>query len=181
MFIHEMSESECREALQRATIARLGCARENQPYVVPIHFEFDGTCIYGFTTLGQKIEWMRTNPLVCVETDEAVNDYEWISIVVFGRYEELPDTPEFATARIQAHELLQKHAMWWEPAYIAQSHRDQPHSLTPIFYRIHIQEMTGHRATWDETEKAESAKKVSEAKRGWLDKLFHAGEKAEGQ
>jgi nitroimidazol reductase NimA-like FMN-containing flavoprotein (pyridoxamine 5'-phosphate oxidase superfamily) len=40
--------------------------------------------------------------------------------------------------------------MWWEPAYISQAHRDQPHSLTPIFYRIHIEKMTGHRATSDE-------------------------------
>ena len=64
MLIHEMAEVECRSALERANISRLGCALDNQPYVVPINVAFDGHFLYGFTTLGQKIEWMRSNPLV---------------------------------------------------------------------------------------------------------------------
>ena len=27
-------------------------------------------CLYGFTTPGQKVEWMRANPLVCVEVKQ---------------------------------------------------------------------------------------------------------------
>ena len=38
--------------------------------------------LYGFTTEGQKIEWMRANPLVCVELDEVENFDQWTSIVV---------------------------------------------------------------------------------------------------
>ena len=59
MFIHEMTEDECRTALERVSFGRLACARDNQPYVVPIYFSYDGKHIYGFSTLGQKIEWMR--------------------------------------------------------------------------------------------------------------------------
>lgn len=173
MFIHEMTEAECRHALERATVGRLACARDNQPYVVPIHFAFDGGYVYGFTTLGQKTEWMRSNPLVCFEMDELTCDCQWTSIVVFGRYEELPDAPEYGAARIQAYAFLQKRAMWWEPAYISQDQRDQPHSLTPIFYRIHIDKMTGHRATSDESEAAAPTVQASTVKRGWLDKLLH--------
>jgi uncharacterized protein len=172
MFIHEMSDIECLRVLQSATIGRLACARDNQPYVIPIHFVFDGSYLYGFTTVGQKIEWMRANPLVCFELDEVISNDQWVSIVVFGRYEELPDTPECQCARVHAHELLQKRAMWWEPAYISQHHRDQPHSLTPIFYRIHIQEMTGHRATPENGQAAGSDKPVSRVRRGWLSKLL---------
>ena len=152
MFIHEMTDEQCRHALQQACTGRLGCARDNQPYVVPIHFAFDGICVYGFTTLGQKIEWMRSNPLVCLEVDEEISDRQWTSIIIFGRYEELPHTPEHLAERTRAHAFLQKRALWWEPAYISQAHRDQPHSLTPIFYRIHIDSMTGHRATADVSE-----------------------------
>ncbi|HLA10955.1 MAG TPA: pyridoxamine 5'-phosphate oxidase family protein [Pyrinomonadaceae bacterium] len=173
MFIHEISDIECRRSLQSATIGRLACARDNQPYVVPIHFAFADSYLYGFTTVGQKTEWMRSNPLVCFELDEVNSDNQWLSIVVFGRYEELPDTPEFQCARIHAHELLQKRAMWWEPAYISQAHRDQPHSLAPIFYRIHINKMTGHRATAHNGQVTRSDVAVSEAKRGWLSKLLH--------
>lgn len=144
MFIHEMTMDECHRALQKAKVGRLTCAHDGQPYSVPINFVFDGTCIYGFTTVGQKIEWMRANPLVCLEVDEIVSDNEWTSIIVFGRYEELPEQPELEHARIHAHALLQQQrAMWWEPAYVSEGHRDQTHSLIPIFYRIHIEKITG--------------------------------------
>jgi len=151
MFIHERTVDECSGALKETRLGRLACAQDNQPYIVPINFAFDGTYIYGFTTLGQKIEWTRLNPLVCFEVDEVVSHNEWMSIVVFGRYEELPDTPEYEKERVRAHAFLQKRAMWWEPAYISQEHREQPHSLTPIFFRIHIEKMTGHRATFDKS------------------------------
>ena len=151
MFIHEMTVDECSERLEGNAAGQVACAQDNQPYIVPINFAFDGTYIYGFTTLGQKIEWTRLNPLVCFEVDEVVSHNEWMSIVVFGRYEELPDKPEYETERNRAHAYLQKRAMWWEPAYISQEHREQPHSLTPIFFRIHIEKMTGHRATFDKS------------------------------
>ena len=161
MFIHEMTDLECRHALERATIGKLACVRDNQPYVVPIHFAFDGTYVYGFTTLGQKVEWMRANPLVCFEIDEVVSAQQWISIVVFGRYEELPDEPKYKAARTRAHAFLQKRVTWWEPACILQELRDQPHSLTPIVYRIRIDKMTGHRATSDEAEAASTTIQAS--------------------
>lgn len=149
MFIHEMTDDECRSALQKASVGRLGSAHDNQPYVVPIYFAFDGKHLYGFTTVGQKIEWMRANPQVCLEIDEQISHNLWMSVVVFGRYEELQDLPKYEAARVKAHELLQKHAMWWEPAYVGAAHRDMPHSVTPIFYRIKIDRVTGHRATPD--------------------------------
>lgn len=150
MFIHEMTFYECRTALEKASVGRLACAHDGQPYAVPINFAFDDDHLYGFTTLGQKVEWMRANPLVCVEVDEVISDTEWMSIIVFGRYEELPDEPKYEQARQRALSILQKRAIWWEPAYISQQHRDQLHSLNPIFYRIHIEKMTGHRATSEE-------------------------------
>ena len=96
--------------------------------------------LYGFSTLGQKFEWMRSNPLVCLEIDERTSHPQWMTVVVSGRYEELPDTPEFRPERVQAHEVLQKRVMWWEPAYVATEHREQ---LTPILYRIYIKQITG--------------------------------------
>ncbi|HKO41824.1 MAG TPA: pyridoxamine 5'-phosphate oxidase family protein [Pyrinomonadaceae bacterium] len=156
-----MTIDECIHALKKTKVGRLACARDNQPYLVPINFAFDGTYLYGFTTLGQKIEWMRSNPLVCFEMDEVKGPNEWMSVIVFGRYEELPDQPKFQGARIQAHRYLQERIMWWEPAYISQQHRDLPHSLIPIFYRIHIEKITGHRATFDEPSPSHNAESCS--------------------
>jgi nitroimidazol reductase NimA-like FMN-containing flavoprotein (pyridoxamine 5'-phosphate oxidase superfamily) len=173
MFIHEMSEFQCRTALEQAGFGRLACARDNQPYVVPIYFAFDGRHIYGFTTLGQKIEWMRANPQVCLEIDERKRDDQWMSVVVFGRYEELPDLPEFELERSVAYELLHGRAMWWEPAYVSREHRDLPHSFTPIFYRLHIEQMTGHRGTPDENDTGPQIL-VSEPKRkNWFGRILN--------
>jgi hypothetical protein len=112
---------------------------------------------------------MRSNPLVCLEIDERTSHHEWMSVVVCGRYEELPETPEFGPARAQAWEVLQRRAMWWEPAYVATPHREQ---FTPIFYRIHIRQMTGRRAMPDPVEAAASAAKAPTAEESWLGSIL---------
>ena len=152
MFIKEVTNCECLEILTEKRLGRLACARENQPYIVPFHFVYDGQkSLYAFSTFGQKIEWMRANPLVCVEADDINNQSEWTSLVIFGRYEELPDTSEFEAARNHAHELLSRHAMWWQPAFVAGAHRRQKANDEPIYFRIHIETISGHRAASDES------------------------------
>ena len=146
MLIHEMTHAECISTLARLRFGRLGCARDNQPYVVPIYFAHRERHLYAFSRVGQKIEWMRENPLVCVEADEITSHYLWMSVVVFGHYEELPDTPEYKLQRNLAYKTLQDRAMWWEPACAAFAPRMAAHSLTPIYYRIHIDQVTGRRA-----------------------------------
>ena len=70
MQVRDLTETECQEVLQRLNLGRIACAKDNQPYVVPAYFYLDGRYLYSFGTLGQKIEWMRANPRVCVEVDE---------------------------------------------------------------------------------------------------------------
>lgn len=148
MLIREMTQDECRQALDRLSFGRLACARDNQPYVVPIYFSYDGRHLYGFSTPGQKIDWMRANPLICLEADDRTGPEQWMSVVVSGRYQELPDTPEFAADRVEALKVLQKHAPWWEYASVPGAEwRRKGGPFTPIFYRIYIETLTGHRAT----------------------------------
>jgi len=168
MLVQEMTKSECLRILACTRLGRLACTRENQPYVVPIYFVYDEHYLYSFTTLGQKVEWMRSNPLVCVELDEVEGSDHWTSIVIFGQYEELPDTPEWEQERLHAHEpwrriarptgtssperlhsyaLLQKHAEWWEPSCVSCTQRNPEQPLIPVFYRIRIDRITGRRAT----------------------------------
>jgi nitroimidazol reductase NimA-like FMN-containing flavoprotein (pyridoxamine 5'-phosphate oxidase superfamily) len=55
---------------------------------------------YCFSTLGRKIEWMRENPLVCVEVDEIVAHDNWLSVVALGHYLEFfPTLPKTRKAR----------------------------------------------------------------------------------
>lgn len=106
MLIREMNRKECLRVLAGARLVRLACARENQPYVVPVYLAYHEAsgCLYGFTTPGQKVEWMRANPLVCVELDEVGAYDQWVSVIVTGRYEELPETPEDDGVRLRAQE-----------------------------------------------------------------------------
>ena len=143
MVIEEMTQVECRAVLARTNLARLACALNNQPYIVPIHVDYYDAYLYGFSTLGKKIEWMRQNPLVCLELDEITTHTQWTSLIVFGEYEELPETSEFAGSRRLAEQLFQRHPVWWEPAAVPL--RDQqPRSR--ILFRILITRVTGRRA-----------------------------------
>lgn len=144
MLIQEISNEDSIGLLARMHLGRLACAQGNQPYVVPFYFAYNANYLYSFSTVGQKVNWMRANPLVCVQTDEVVSAEEWVSIVVFGRYEELPDSPECKTARELAFQLLRQRANWWEPGYAKTIVRHAARSLDPIYFRIQIAKITGH-------------------------------------
>lgn len=147
MLIQELTRQASLELLTRIRLGRLACARSTQPYIVPVYFAYDNYYLYSFSTVGQKIEWMRVNPLVCVEVDEVVSPQQWTSVIVFGRYEELPDTPQWRTEREFAYNVLQQNAMWWEPGYASRIVHGAERPMAPVFYRIQIVQITGHRAT----------------------------------
>ena len=175
MLIQEMTQDDCLSALARARLGRLACAHQNQPYVVPIYFVYEEPYLYGFTTPGQKVEWMRYNPLVCLEVDEVDDSEHWTSVVILGRYEELQEAREWEHQSLRALELLNKHAGWWEPGCASSAHRDPAQPLTPVFYRIRIARITGRRATSSPAEPVRP-RTPSKARdnRGWLRWVFYA-------
>lgn len=150
MYIEEIKTDECRETLKNSHLGRIACSSNNQPYVVPFYFTFDGRDhLYAFSTVGKKILWMRKNPQVCVEIDEIKGLDNWSTLIIFGLYEELSDKPEFANLRNYAHELLSSRPMWWKPAYVAGTHREITEEK-PVYFRIFIEKITGHRAVSDD-------------------------------
>jgi nitroimidazol reductase NimA-like FMN-containing flavoprotein (pyridoxamine 5'-phosphate oxidase superfamily) len=164
--IEEMTERECRAMLAGTNVARLACAHDNQPYIVPIRVDLDGDFLYSYATLGQKIEWMRENPLVCLEIDEVITHGQWTSVVVFGRYEELPHTPEYEGSRRIAESLFQRHPAWWEPASVPLAAHER---RTPIVFRIQIGGITGRRAVSGTVTTSHVLGNASEARRPrWL-------------
>lgn len=146
MLIQEMTHKASLDLLARTHLGRLACTQGPQPYIVPIYFVYDAHYIYSFSTVGQKIEWMRANPLVCVEADEVATSTQWQSVIVLGRYEELPDTPEWRDARAFAYKLLHQKVMWWEPGYAKTIIKGAERPLIPVFYRIFVEQITGHYA-----------------------------------
>jgi nitroimidazol reductase NimA-like FMN-containing flavoprotein (pyridoxamine 5'-phosphate oxidase superfamily) len=149
MIVHTLTPAECREVLARVRHGRLACARSEQPYIVPISMFFDprDNVVYGFTTLGQKVRWMRENPRVCLEVEEVASRTRWVTVIAFGRYEEIPRTGAGAELRRRATELFGREVDWWLPATASLSSGEQP--TVPIVYRIRIGRITGRRAERD--------------------------------
>jgi len=146
MVITQMAEEECGAFLANASLGRLGCSLENQPYVVPIYFVYEPGFLYSLSTVGQKTEWMRSNPKVCLEVDEIANQSQWMSVIANGRYQELPE-PQFTTEREHARMLLGKRYRWWQNALAERQLRFGDHAIAPLFFRILIDSMTGLRAS----------------------------------
>lgn len=146
MVIHEMTEQECRAVLAGTNVAHLACALNNQPYIVPIHVDLEGDFFYSYASEGQKIDWMRQNPLVCLEVAEVSSSTRWASVVVIGRYEELPHLPEYEGSRMIALRLFQEHPMWWQPASVPLAGHEH---RAPVVFRIQISRVTGRRGSDD--------------------------------
>lgn len=152
MLIRDMTPQECGDVLTRIGFGRLACARDNQPYIVPIYFTYEFGILYGFTTVGRKIEWMRANPKVCAEVDEVVSHFQWMSVILMGRYQELPNTADFRSEREHALAAIEKRMLWWQTAIAAQHVRIRHKDAEPLFYCINVDSMTGHRAFPDAIE-----------------------------
>ena len=148
MLIHELTTAECLEVLHRSHLARLACCRDDHPYIVPIGYDFDGEHLYSFSTLGQKIVWMRENPNVCVEVDDIEDRFHWTTVLVFGRYEELRTPVEHELARERARRLFEQREVWWQPAA---AKAGPPEHHVPLVYRIVINRLSGRRADRPQT------------------------------
>jgi uncharacterized protein len=156
MLIHELTKDECLDVLRHTNLGRLACSHDHQPYIVPIYFDFDGENVYSFAMRGTKIAWMESNSKVCLEVDDILDQYNWTTVLVFGRYEELTAAPEYEELRDRARDLFQKRPEWWLPA---SGKVPSGKESAPIVYRIRITTVNGRRAARDETVAAAAARR----------------------
>lgn len=149
MRLMALTPNECIEVLSRNRLGHLGCVRDGQPYVVPIHYAFADNYIYSFAMAGQKIEWMRANPLVCLQVEETSENRQWRSVVTTGHFEELLAHGENEHELKRAWLLISRHANWWEPGTFSIAVRTAEEIPSHVFYRIWIERMTGRQAIGD--------------------------------
>lgn len=83
--IEEMNEKEIKTFLTKTGYGHLACCQNNRPYIVPIHFIYEGRSIYLFTTDGLKTKIIDQNPDVCLQVEEVRDVKDWQSIIVTGR------------------------------------------------------------------------------------------------
>lgn len=145
MLVHELNRADCLAILWRNNVGRLGYSHFDQPYVVPIHYSLDVEqgCLYGFSTLGEKVSCMRRNPRVCLEVDEIVDKNHWVTALAVGRYREIHRGHLEDQARRRAEKLFNERFEWWLPGAAklgAEGHEEA------VIYQISIDRLTGRRA-----------------------------------
>ncbi len=96
--VEDMSPAEMHALLQRESFGHLGCARDGRPYVVPMHYAYDGKELYFFTTQGMKTRYIDANPQVCLQVEEITDRMHWRSVMVIGRADEITSPEEMQRA-----------------------------------------------------------------------------------
>ena len=96
--VEDMSPAEMHALLQRESFGHLGCARDGRPYVVPMHYAYDGKELYFFTTQGMKTQYIDANPQVCLQVEEIQDTTNWRSVMVVGKASEITNSDEMKRA-----------------------------------------------------------------------------------
>lgn len=92
--VQEMVNSEIEEVMSRVGYGHLACARNDRPYIVPIHYAYNKPDIYIYTTDGLKTEIIGMNPHVCLQVEEVADNDDWRSVIVNGDAERITDRKE---------------------------------------------------------------------------------------
>lgn len=118
MPVQKMEVNQMEELLQKQAVGRLGLSKNGQPYVVPLHYLYEGGKIYFHSRKdGQKISCLLTNPKVCFEVDQLIDissddsacnfHTRYRSVIVTGTACILENTKEKAAA---VNSLVEKYA-----------------------------------------------------------------------
>lgn len=139
--IIELTDGESREAMSKMHFGHLACARNNHPYVVPIHFHFDGNNAFIYTTEGKKTEIIRVNPEVCLQAEEVTDNENWVSVMIIGDALRLSDEKERSTALnliLQSNpRLTPAVSIRWMDSWVREN--------VEVIYRIEPRLITGRR------------------------------------
>jgi len=93
----ELTAAEIDALLRRHRYGRVGFTLDDETYVIPINYGYDGACLFGQAPTGSKgqmpggtkIAGMRQHPHVAFEVDEIQDPAHWRSVLLHGRFREL--------------------------------------------------------------------------------------------
>jgi len=93
----ELTAAEIDALLRRHRYGRVGFTLDDETYVIPINYGYDGACLFGQAPTGSKgqmpggtkIAGMRQHPHVAFEVDEIQDRAHWRSVLLHGRFREL--------------------------------------------------------------------------------------------
>ena len=101
--IRELPAKQIEALLRTAIVGRIACcghgaAGDGRPYLVPLAYGYDGDAVYAHSGPGRKLDFMRAEPRVTFEVDQAVAPDRWRSVIAEGTFEEIDDPRQRDTA-----------------------------------------------------------------------------------
>jgi uncharacterized protein len=141
----KLNDIEIDEFLAQEIVGRLGCYADDQVYIIPISYGFDGTYIYAHTGAGMKLQMMRKNPEVCFQVDNMNDLANWKSAIVWGSFEELTseEDKEQALSALMRRNLpiITSETMQLTPQWPFAD--DPSNQVKGVFFRIRISKKSG--------------------------------------
>ncbi len=142
------SRAEIDAIIRAADVCRLALARDNEPYLVPVSFGYDGAALFFHTApRGRKIDFIEANNRVCFEFEANVDlvrdvddacawTFRFESVIGYGTVYELasPEEKHHALNQIMLHYSGRE----WEIP--------ENGTATTRVWRIDIESMTGKRS-----------------------------------
>lgn len=139
--IVEMQSLEQLKLLEEMNFGHLACSQEDQPYIVPMNYAYDGENIFILTTEGMKTQWMNVNPKICFQIEQVSDQRHWQSVIVMGYAELLTHSEDIGRA---AHFIVKKNPLL-TPAFNKTILSGEERSGGAAVYRIHVSSMSGHK------------------------------------
>jgi nitroimidazol reductase NimA-like FMN-containing flavoprotein (pyridoxamine 5'-phosphate oxidase superfamily) len=140
MSIGKLRDEESLAILRDGNLGRLGCIADGKPYVVPVHYFFDGKDVYIHSLPGRKINALRANSRACLQVDEIRDAYHWRSVIAYGNYEEILEK--------QARESILSKLFTRLPHLTPVESRLADGLKQTIVFRIRVDEVTGVGEEW---------------------------------
>lgn len=147
MMIREMTHNQCTAMVAENRVARLACAENGIPYVVPISYAHSGNRLYAFSMPGKKLDILHANPRACLLIESFESKQYWKSVVIDVAFRELPDTNEFHDERLKAWSLLAEDFDWWEPGALKLQPQATVAASPHVFFEFEIVEISGREAS----------------------------------
>ena len=135
-----LSERQSRALLRRHGVGRLAFTFKDRVDVEPIGYLLDGEWLYGRTSKGTKLVQLKHNPWVAFEVDEVDGPLDWRSVVAHGTVYFLNPGGEEHPGFTRALALFRK-----KDRRVLQP--DDPTPRRAIFFRIHLDELSGRAAS----------------------------------
>jgi nitroimidazol reductase NimA-like FMN-containing flavoprotein (pyridoxamine 5'-phosphate oxidase superfamily) len=135
-----LSRRQCLAVLKRNGVGRIAYTFRDRVDIEPIGYVHDGSWLYGRTSRGAKLVQLKHNPWVAFEVDEIEGPFDWRSVVVHG-------TVYFLNPGGEEHEDFPRALRLFRRRDARVLGTDDPAPERTIFFRIHLDEVTGRMAS----------------------------------